>query len=266
MRTRSHAATATTLAVVSLTAVTLAPPAAAAQPGDQARADAAVAAFNEWITQAGYQSDGPQALEEDADDAEDDELAVCLEGFETILASLAGPADGETARAYSDDFSRAATPAGTSAPESSDSLGDIPEAEEYAAAFVVTFDADHADTAERFVTHFGSDQAAECFREQLDETLSVDVADTDGTGATEYVSTVEVENAQDIGVGDHSARMAFSVNTEFMDESFDYAVEFFAAQTGPSLALVLHGRYGEIAPATIDYSSALQSMVDALAG
>ena len=74
-------------------------------PDDQAAADDAVAIFNERLTAAGWTSTGPFTQTDSApEDEEDSEFGVCLGGFEHFLDYTDVHFEGETARAFSDEF------------------------------------------------------------------------------------------------------------------------------------------------------------------
>jgi len=67
-------------------------------------------------------------------------------------------------------------------------------------------------------------------------------------------------------VGERSASLTFSVDSNLMGESLVYAVDLHAAQVDRSVAVVLHGTFGDVEPAGFDYASALAVVADSLAG
>jgi len=68
---------------------------------DQARANAAIEAFGGQMGELGFESTGPPDQDEDTDD-----FGPCFEGVGTVMTASQEPVEGETARAFSDEFSR----------------------------------------------------------------------------------------------------------------------------------------------------------------
>ena len=112
---------------------------------DQATADAAIAAFNERATAAGWVSEGPAELDEES--PEDDIFSGCAAEFASVDAIFTGEFDGATARAYSDQFTF--SPEGTQ-PATTGLFEFALENEEFLAAFVITVDEEHAGELERW--------------------------------------------------------------------------------------------------------------------
>src|SRR5262245_49297264 len=82
----------------------LGPFTAAVDSEDQAAADAAVAVFNQRMTDAGWTSQGPLIQSGAPEEGEETVFGTCLGGFERYLDYTDQRFVGETARAFSDDF------------------------------------------------------------------------------------------------------------------------------------------------------------------
>jgi len=229
---------------------------------DQARADAAMEAFGGQMGELGFESTGPPDQDEDTDD-----FGPCFEGVGTVMTASQEPVEGETARAFSDEFSRTPTelPAGTSDTKPDDEAGDEPELDadgEFAAAIVITFDETHRDAAEEFVTRFGSDEMATCFEQEISDEVA---GGGDSTVPEGYELTVDVAADSDLGIGDHSGQLVLTVDLAMMGFELDYSVRYLVAATDRSLVVLLHGTTGAI-DAVMDPEVELTMIVEALAG
>lgn len=258
------------------------PSAAASGDDDQARADAAMQAFNERLLDAGFGSAGPP--EQNDDDVEDFEQ--CFGDLATLMATSQGATEGETARSFSDEFrltpkmmtaTADSKPVGSTEPAAaddehveSDESDDEEDAdddaeedqEELAAAFVVTVDEANRDDVEAFVTQFGTDEAADCFEQEIATAIFGDGSDTIPEG---YGAKVEVRNESDLGIGDHSASIEFDVQFLIMGSRLDMSVTYVAAQSGRSLVIVLHGNVGGFERSGFDPEAEVATIVTSLA-
>lgn len=233
---------------------------------DQARADAAMQAFNERASDLGFESTGRPGEEDDEGD-----FAACFEGFDTVLSTSEEPGEGETARASSDEFtlSPETTVVGTadSKPDE-DAVGasgvdDLAADLEFVAGLVITYDEAHRNAAEEFVTHFGSDKTASCFRHEFSQAVTGEDGDDD-IGA-DYELAVDVANESDLGIGEHSAQLDLTVELAVAGSDLSYSVRYVVAQVDRSLVIVFHGTSGEVDP-VIDPEAELATTVASLEG
>jgi hypothetical protein len=214
----------------------------AIDPDDQAVADAAVAVFNERLTDAGWTSHGPLTQTGAPDDAEDSLFGACLGGFEQYLDYTDRHLDGETARAFSDDFEF-----GSSDPGSTEAAGDTG----YAGAVVLTTTDSAVGALDTFVELLGAEQTVACvsqlasFAPTSDATMSVSAAVTNQAG---------------LGVGDASARLDVSVAMAFDGSEMTSAATFAAARVDRSLVVVAVGGSGPAALG-LDPVAELEAMI-----
>lgn len=205
---------------------------------DQAAADAAVGVFNDRLTQAGWTSAGSftQSVPEDGE-GEETEFGGCLNGFERYLDYTDLHFEGETARAFSDNFE---IDSGEPAPTGS--VG----AYGYAGAVVLTAEDTAVGVLDTFVAQLGDPDTVACMMEQptFDE-----------------VTDVSITNAADIGVGDASARLDFALSVSVEDAKFATEATFAAARVDRSLVVVVAGGSGS-ATANLDPIAELAAMVD----
>jgi hypothetical protein len=204
---------------------------------DQAAADAAVGVFNDRLTRAGWTSTGPFTKSEPEDGEEETEFGGCLNGFETYLDYTDVHFEGETARAFSDNFE-----IDSGEPASTGPIGDYG----YAGAVVLTADAAAVGLLDTFVAQLGDPDTVTCMTEQP---------------TFEEVTDVSITNAADIGVGDASARLDFALSVSVEDAKFATEATFAAARVDRSLVVVVAGGSGSAA-ANLDPIAELAAMVD----
>jgi hypothetical protein len=203
--------------------------ATAVDPDDQAAADAAVAVFNERLTASGWTSQGPLTQTVAPDDAEESLFGACLGGFEQYLDYTDRHVEGETARAFSDDFE-----SGSSDPESADAAAD----NGYAGAVVLTTTESAVGMLDTFIELLAAEETASCisqlatFAPTSDDSMSVSAAVTNQSG---------------LGVGDASARLDFSVAMTFEGSELTSSATFAAARVDRSLVVVAVGGSGQAA-------------------
>jgi hypothetical protein len=221
-----------------------------ASADDQATADAAIAGFNERLTEAGGESSGPP----DTTPIDPEEYAAenpgseCFGEFATGL-DPGGQVEGETARADGDHFSL----------PGDDGTDEVD-------ASVVVVDEDHADIVRDFVDEIGSEDVATCLEEAFGALLESEAASAEeGSDETlpEYSGTIEVDAESDIGVGDASAHVRIGTEITYGDESYTSNVDLYVAVSGRSLAGVTVVTVAE--PATdFDPVAELEALVDSL--
>jgi hypothetical protein len=214
-------------------------------PVDQAAAEAAVAVFNERLTAAGWTSTGPFAQGSGGDDRDDSEgeeseFGPCLGGFERYLDYTDVHLDGETARAFSDEFE-------LSGGERADGVGDFG----YAGAVVLTAEASAVVMFDEFVQRLGAEATAACMTAQFAEATSSDAP----------AVQIGVTTNGDVGVGETSARLDVAVTMDHEGSAFGTSATFAAARVDRSLVLVVAGGSGP-AVATLDPVAELAAVVD----
>lgn len=209
---------------------------------DQARADSAIAAFQDLALDTGFESDGQPALD---DDGAGEQFASCVAEWPTVLAPVLEPQDGETARAVSEDFSLVVR-----ADESFARAGDNSGGAEFVSELVVTFDETTSKVAEQFVARLGQDETAVCMEELFDE-----------LGGVEPGSKGDVVAVGDLELGDHSASLVFSVDGS--DPASNFSNSFYVAIVGDTVGVVAIGTVGDLI-AVLDPVDALASLVESL--
>jgi hypothetical protein len=216
---------------------------ASVDPADQAAAEAAVAVFNDRLTAAGWTSTGPFAQSEAGDDGEESEFGPCLGGFERYLDYADVRLEGETARAFSDDFQ-------LNGDDREDRGGEFG----YAGAIVLTAEASAIAMFDEFVHRLGAEATAACMTSRLDE-----VAPSDGP-TMEIGVTTDVE----LGVGEESARLDIAVTMDHEGNAYGTSATFAAARVDRSLVVVVAGGSGTAASA-LDPVAELAAVVDTFA-
>ena len=226
---------------------------------DQAAADAAVTAFNERMNELGGISHGVPESETigsepavvSMDPSEYGTVPVdpglageppgagsseppgaapatpefdCFEGFVSAL-DPDGSLEGETARAFAEDF----TFESTEEPESTDPVAIAMANDDEITAAVVTVDAEHQGVIDEFIAVVGSEDVATC----LEETI-------ENSGVLPGIETeAEVIAETDIGVGDASAHFGMNITTTVNDgDPSEFHIDFLVARTERSLAFV----------------------------
>jgi hypothetical protein len=231
--TRLLAAAATPFAIVAVGGLP-----AAVDPDDQAAADAAVAVFNERLTDSGWTSTGPFTQSLPTAD-EESEFGACLGGFEQYLDYTDLHFEGETARAFSDNFELVGD-----APVSTGSVGDG-----YAGAVVLTAEESAVAVLDGFVAHLGAEETLACIAEQ--------------SAFASMDAELAISNEANVGVGDASARLDFSVTMDYQGSDLSTSATFAAARVDRTLVVVAAG--GSVtAASTLDPVAELAAMVDTL--
>ncbi len=217
--------------------------AAATASDDQAAADAAITAFNERMTEAGGVSDGAPDMEpaepDDDDDAEEPPASDCLNGLDEALEP-SGRFEGETARAFSDNF----TFASADAPLSTDPMEFEFGENDNVAAGVITVDAAHRSVLDELIATLGSDDVADCLQDEL---LAADAAAQSGATANSAppsdvpTADVNVTAEPDLGLGDASTRLDIEIASMLGDDTFGFSTSIFVARSDRTLVFFVLG-------------------------
>jgi hypothetical protein len=194
-------------------------------PDDQTAAEAAVAVFNERLMDGGWTSTGPVAPTEPGDPSES-EFGDCLGGFELYLDNSELRFDGETARAFSDNFEMPGAD-----PPTESGLGDFG----FAGAIVFVADDVGVGFLDTFVERLGDADTVSCIG-ALPAFASI---------PDEPAVSASITNVADLGVGEASARLDISLSTTTEAGELTYSLTFAAARTGPALAVVAAGGTGD---------------------
>ena len=221
-----------------------------ASADDQAAADAAIAAFNERVTDAGGESSGPPDTTpiDPEQYAEENPGSECFGDFSTGL-DPGGHVEGETARADSDHFSLPGD-------DGSDEID----------AGVILVSDDHSDTLRDFVDLLASEELATCLEEAFGALLDAEAAAAEegsDTALAGYSGTIEVDVESDIGVGDASAHVRILTEITYDEAAYTSNLDVYAAVSGRSLAAITVGTVEE--PATdFDPVAELDALLDAM--
>ena len=199
---------------------------ATVDPDDQAAAAAAVAVFNERLTDAGWTSHGP--LTQSAAPEEGDES-----GSERVSAGSSCTSTTPTGTSTARQRGRSPTTSSSSADgaESVDATGDTG----YAGAVVLTAAESAVGVLDTFVEQLGAEETAVCIS-QLQSFAS--------TSDDESSVETTVTNDADLGVGERSARLDFSVAMTFEGNELTSSATFAAARVDRSLVVVAIGGSG----------------------
>lgn len=241
--------TITVGAATAVLAVTLAlgigAPASAA--ADQEQADAAIAAFTEQVTGAGFESTGPSEVGDVLDlrpsDDPEDAAGACL-GDLAQHVTEDGTFVGQTAWAMSDSFAL------TAEQETTDPMA-IPAYDEVAAAVTVV---DDTAGITAVVDAFAGDELIDCLIAATEIPPSSD-------GPT---ATVTVDN-EDVDLGDQAVVVTISSTFPFDDGEMTYTANLGLARVDRALAMVLYSSTGEPL-SDLTAADVLATMVDALDG
>jgi hypothetical protein len=236
---------------------------ATAASGDEERLDAAMEAFNERMTAAGWESRGPVDDEDDDDEDDDAEaegagdeaLEKCFGEMPAIFEGLdADEFPGQTASSESEEF---VWPSPSDATDTTEEFS-FDLTEETAGAFAATVDDANVSTVTEFIEVFGAKETGDCIREGLEAEMAAE--SEDGEIPVEF--DVNVSNEGDLGIGEHSAALSFEVSTVFMVPINVHADVIFA-QVGNDIAGVTYTATGD--PQTdFDPRAELQLIVDLL--
>jgi len=208
--------------------------ASAGAADDQAAADAAIAAFDEDMLGLGAVSNGAQ----DTTEVSPEEIAAespgleCLGDFGTGLDS-GGRLEGETARAFSDDFTLPAA-------------GEVPSTDpayypggENVSAGLITLGENDQDTLDQLISAAGSDEVAQCIEDAFQAFADAESASADTTGGSVPPSfEIDVTVTPDLGVGDASAQFTLGVTTTFQDVEYGYITAVYVARADRSVAIL----------------------------
>lgn len=243
----------TSLATIGMTAERVAATAA----DDQAAADAAMASFNERMAAAGGVSDGPPDLTaaEDAEAVEDDPFAGCFGDITGLEPN--GRLEGETARAFSDNFTF--PPDGE--PLDTDPLSMAISQDDAVSAAVITVDADHADAVDELVRALGSDEAATCL-EGLFNDMAADEANA-GSSPNAAGFEVDVAAEADLGIGDASASLQLALTDSADGTASESNTAVYLARSDRSLVYLTISTDAE-PNAVFDAPAELVAIVDSL--
>ena len=146
--------------------------------------------------------------------------------------------EGETARAFSDEFELAGE-------DETDSAG-------YAGAVVLTAEESAVAVLDDFVTALGAEETVPCMTDQL---AGEDFAEDEPT------LEIDVTNESDLGIGEASARLDMTVAVDYEGTAFESVATFAAARVDRSLVIVVAGATGGGA-GDLDPIAELEAMVD----
>ena len=208
--------------------------ASAGADDDQVTADEAIATFNEDMLGLGAVSNGPQ----DTTEATPEEIAAespgleCLGDFGTGL-DASGRLEGETARAFSDDFT---LPAADEVPSTDPAY--YPGGENISAG-IITLGEEHQDTLDQIIGSAGSDEVAQCVEDAFQAFADAESANADTTGGSVPPSfEIDVTVNPDLGIGDASAQFTLGVTTTFQDVVYGYSASVYVARVDRSVAIL----------------------------
>ena len=229
------------------------PHAASASADDQAAADSAIAAFNERMLDAGGESNGPP----DTTPVDPEEYAAENPGSECFGEFLygldpSGRLEGETARAFSDNFS-------FPAPEDSAVAGS-----DEVSAGVITVDEAHRDGLVDLVEMLGSEDVATCVEEAFTALMVAASSEAPAaSGAPEETGTVDMTGETDLGVGDASAQARIAVTTTFDGTTYEYNIDVYAAVVDRSV-VYFNITTAEAPVSDLDGAAELEALADSL--
>ena len=238
---------------------------ALAQADDQSRLDAAIDAFEQRLTDAGWV--GEPAEEGDDDQVEDEgDLTTGGDDFDACFGELAAIFEnvdaeefpGQTAIRESLEFTFSPDGVPATTEEFSFDLGN----EETAAAVAVSVDDSGLELLDSFVEQMGDKATGECIRQAMEAEMTTDSASPDEVAMDfEY----QVENEADLGIGDRSARLTYGFGGSVMGMSMVIDVDMYLARVDHDLVMLIHGTFGSTEVAsTFDPLAELQTLVDSL--
>ena len=225
--------------------------AVSASADDQADADAAIDAFNERMTEAGAFSSGPPDMEPLDPEAEEGLPTECV-GQLDIALDDGGHVEGETARAFSDDFKFS-----DDAPASSDPADVVMLEGDDVNAAVITVDEANIGTIDDLVEMVGSEEMATCLEDTFAELM--DQASAEASDVTIPQFTIEVDTESDLGIGDASARFSLTIESQ----GYSSVSTGWIARSDRSLAFVGLSTTGEQV-SDFDGEAELGDLVDSL--
>jgi hypothetical protein len=226
---------------------------AAASPDDQAAADAAIAEFNERMTEAGGLSSGPPDMEPVDPESGDGLPVECVGEFETAL-DAGGHIEGETARAFSDDFKFSADP-----PASTDPMDVMMLEGDDVNAGIVTVDEASIGALDELIELIGSEETATCLEGMFTSLMEDPSMTSDATGVTLPEFGFDVSTEFDLGIGDASARFELDISSA----GFASQSTAWVARTGRSLVYFGVSTTGEPV-SDFDGEAEIAALIDSL--
>jgi hypothetical protein len=231
--------------------------AASAAADEQERLDAAMEAFNERMTAAGWESQGPPEDEDEEFTAGDEAFTECLGELADLFENFdAEEFPGQIAASTSDEFTYAPD---TDGPATTEEFS-FDLTEETASAFGATVDDASAATITQYIEVMGAKKTGDCMLRAMEAEMEADTEDSD----VPVEFDVNVSTESDLGIGDHSAVFGFELSTVFIVPiTIDAEVVF--AQVGNDFVGIAHLVAGE-STSGFDPRVELQSIVDSLGG
>jgi hypothetical protein len=222
---------------------------------DQQRLDAAMDAFDDRMTAAGWESQGPPPEDDDdAFGAGDEVVAECLDELAELFEDLNdNEFPGQVAMSTSDEFSfvPADAPA-TTAEFSLDVSG------ETTSAVSATVDDANVASVTQYIDVLGSKETGDCLRQAMEASMEAESEDSDIPFEFEF----NVSTEGNLGIGDHSAALSYELSAVFI-VPISFAAEAVFAQSGNDFAAVVHVVEGE-PQSGFDPRAELQTIVDSL--
>ena len=246
-----------------------------AAAADQAKADAAIAVFEQRVTDAGFVDTGPSETSDTAGTTtgssdvlaeEPQSFDACFGALAPLLDNTSGDVEGQTARAVSDNYTF------TAAPTTAATTGvfDMGPAQDMVAAGVITVDDAHTQLLDQFVSQLTSPDTAACIEGEIAETSAITmptIPELTGVSLPDLSSMIpqiDVHATPDLGVGDASGRLDLGISSNMLGIPIDLDVSLLLARTGNSLVYIAYSTGAEPV-STLDPQAELQAVVDALA-
>jgi hypothetical protein len=240
---------------------------------DEARLDAAMEAFNERMTAAGWDSQGPVDDEDDGDDDDDEADAEAdtagEEAFTECFGEMPAIIDnfdadefpGQTASSESEEFLLRSPeflqPSSPDATDTTEALS-LDLTEETAVSFAATVDDANVSTVTEFIDVLGAKETGDCIREGLEVELAAESEDSD----TPVEFDINVSNEADLGIGENSAALSFEVSTVFI-VPITLRADVVFSQVGNDIVAVAYTATGD-PQSDFDARAELQLIVDSL--
>jgi hypothetical protein len=238
---------------------------ASTSTADQARLDAAIDAFEQRMTDAGWMGEPAEEGEDDAEGEDDsamgdDEFNACLGELAFIFENVDDDEfPGQTGMRESLEFTY--LPEGA-VPETTEEFSFELEAEETAASIAVSVEDSSIELLDSFVDAIGAKETGDCMREAMEAEMAADATDEE-MPISDF--SFEVENEADLGIGDRSARLTFGLAAELMGIEFALDMDMYLVRVGRDLVIVIHGTFGEVVTMSgFDPLAELQTIVDSL--
>ncbi len=226
---------------------------------DQAVAEAAMRSFNERMVNAGFVSEGPQSPSGEMDPEEAAFIeSECMQATGLDMPS-GNELPGQTARAFSDkfEFVRESTTSGT------DSVRQPVGA--YASAFVASVDTDHREDLDGYIGYISSEARLACLREwTLGNAEASEAAPAGSAGIEVPQPEFEFTVENDLGVGDHSARVDVVMSTMRFDEWYELELTILLARSDRTVVFLTYGTVAGGPLPDVDVEAELEALVDSL--